>query len=484
MAAPVSIVIFGATGDLTSRKLVPSLYNLCRKKRLGPEVRIVGVARTAMSDDGFRERLAPAAREFAKGEWSDDTWAHFARRLHYIAADAGAPGGLEAVDAALKKLEGGEAARLYYLSVGPDVSGKIIARLGETGQAEGGAWRRVVLEKPFGTDAASARVLNGLVLKHFREEQVFRIDHYLGKETVQNVLAFRFANTLFEPLWCSRFIDHVQITAAEEVKVGSRAGYYDGSGVLRDMFQNHLLQVLACVAKEAPASLDAGPLRDEKVKLLDAVRVPDAAAARRLVSAQYEGYRREKGVRPDSRTPTFAALTLAVDNERWAGVPFHLRSGKGLKRRLTEVVIQFRCPVQTMFARQSGPAGCNRVAIRIQPDEGIHVNFQSKVPDAGKFELRPTSLDFNYAEAYPDAPIPEAYERLLQDALAGDASLFMRGDEIERAWEIIDPFVQASEAAEPEAYPVGSWGPAGAEEMLARDGRTWLSPCVPCGDAG
>ncbi len=481
MATPISLVIVGATGDLTARKLIPSLYNLCRKKRLAPEVRIVGVARSALSDDDFRERLAPAAKEFVKGEWSDDTWARFARRLHYIPADAAAPGGVEKVAAALAEIEGGAAARLFYLSVAPDLYAPILTRLGEAHEADeqGEAWRRVIIEKPFGKDAASARALNAVVLKHFREDQVFRIDHYLGKETVQNTLAFRFANTLFEPLWCNTYIDHVQITAAEQVKVGTRGDYYDGSGVLRDMFQNHLLQVMAFVAMEGPAKFAATPLRNEKMKLLEAVTVPTADEARaRLKTGQYEGYRSEKGVRADSRTPTFAAMELRIENRRWNGVPFFLRSGKGLRKRFSEVVIQFRCPPHLMFPLPAGTVlQCNRLSLCLQPDEGIHVNFQSKVPDGERFELRPTDLEFHYKESYPDAPIPEAYERLLQDALAGDASLFMRSDEIERAWEVLDPFVRESESREPEAYAVGSSGPAGADKLLGESGRTWLSLC-------
>ncbi len=485
-SSPLHLVIFGASGDLTARKLIPSLYSLDRKKRLPAELRIVGVARTPFSDDAFRDKLASAAKEFLKGEWNADSWAAFARRLHYVAGDAAQPDGLDALRDWLAKAEGGAAGRcLYYLSVAPELYGPIVTRLGEAGMAEPkgeGGWRRLIIEKPFGKDRASARALNATVGRYFREDQVYRIDHYLGKETVQNILVFRFANTLFEPLWNNNYIDHVQITVAENVAVGSRAGYYDHSGVLRDMFQNHLLQLLALVAMEAPARFAADPLRNEKVKVLDAIPIcgKDEACGR-VVTGQYAGYRSEKGVDPNSRTPTYAAVELQVDNWRWRGVPFFLRSGKAMKQRLSEVVIQFRCPPHLMFPLPKGTTlQCNRLSICVQPDEGIHVNFQSKVPDHEAFELRPTDLEFHYKTAYPDTPIPEAYERLLQDALAGDASLFMRSDEIERAWEIMDPLIAATEAPgapPPAEYAKGSAGPAVADEFLRRSGREWLSLC-------
>jgi glucose-6-phosphate 1-dehydrogenase len=485
-SSPLTLVIFGASGDLTARKLVPSLYNLCRKKRLQPELKIVGVSRTPFTDNAFREKLAPAAKEFVKGEWTAASWDHFARRLHYVPGDAAQPHGLDALrDWLASDEKGTPGRRLYYLSVAPELYGPLATHLGEAGmaapQGEQG-WRRLIIEKPFGKDLASARALNATLRAHFREDQVYRIDHYLGKETVQNILAFRFANTLFEPLWNNTYIDHVQITVAESVPVGSRGGYYDHSGVLRDMFQNHLLQLMALVALEGPARFAADPLRNEKVKVLDAVPVYSREEAREhIVTGQYAGYRSEKGVDPNSRTPTFAAAELQIDNWRWRGVPFFLRSGKALKSRLSEVVIQFRCPPHLMFPLPKGTTlQCNRLSICVQPDEGIHVNFQSKVPDQEAFQLRPTELEFHYKTAYPDTPIPEAYERLLQDALAGDASLFMRSDEIERAWEIMDSLIQAAESPEapaPAEYAKGSAGPAAADEFLRRSGREWLSLC-------
>jgi glucose-6-phosphate 1-dehydrogenase len=485
-ASPLNLVIFGASGDLTARKLIPSLYNLDRKKRLPAELKIVGVSRSPFSDDAFREKLAPAAREFVKGEFTNDSWSAFAGRIHYVAGDAGSVEGLAELKKWLEKAEeASPGRRLYYLSVKPELYGPIAANLSSAGMASPPApeaWRRLIIEKPFGKNRESARALNAAVAAHFREDQVYRIDHYLGKETVQNVLVFRFANTLFEPLWNNNYIDHVQISASETVTVGGRGDYYDHSGVMRDMFQNHLLQVMTIVGMEAPARFAADPLRNEKVKVLDAVPVPTKEEARaKMVTGQYKGYKSEKGVAADSRTPTYAAVELSIDNWRWRGVPFFLRSGKGLGQRLSEVVIQFRCPPHLMFPLPPGTTlQCNRLTICIQPDEGIHINFQSKVPDRETMMLKPTDMAFSYRTAYPDAPIPEAYERLLQDAINGDASLFMRADELDKAWEIMDPFISAIESpggVVPEEYPVGSAGPQSADAFLAQTGRTWVSVC-------
>jgi glucose-6-phosphate 1-dehydrogenase len=481
--APLTIVIFGASGDLTARKLVPSLYQLHAKGRLPAEARIVGVARSPFSDEAYRAKLAAAVRQFAPQGWRQETWDAFAPCLFYVSADAAKPGGLEPLTKWFQQKEGpGGGSRLYYLSVAPTLYPEIVTRLGETGMnQEQGGWRRLIIEKPFGRDLASCRDLNRTVRGHFREDQIYRIDHYLGKETVQNILVFRFANTLFEPVWNYNFIDHVQITVAENVTVGNRGDYYDRSGVLRDMFQNHLLQLLTLVAMEAPSRFAADPLRNEKVKVLDAVAVHSAEEASALVvGAQYEGYRKEKGVAAQSRTPTFAVARLQVDNWRWRGVPFFLRSGKALAQRFSEVVIQFRCPPHLMFPLPPGETlQCNRLSLCIQPDEGIHFHFQSKVPDEGMV-LRPADLQFHYSDAYKDVAIPEAYERLLLDALHGDAALFMRSDEIERAWEIMDPLIAAAERPDGpdlQTYPVGSQGPKCAEEFLAPEGRSWLTLC-------
>jgi glucose-6-phosphate 1-dehydrogenase len=479
MADALTLIIFGASGDLTERKLVPSLYRLFGKRRLPDEARIVGVARSPLSNDEFRAKMADATQRFAADDWQRQRWDDFASRLFYAPGDAAKPGGLSNLQDLLHRAEGSAGGRrLYYLAVAPHLYPEIVMRLGEAGMSqENGGWRRVVIEKPFGHDLASARALNHTVHAHFLEKQIYRIDHYLGKETVQNMLVFRFANILFEPVWNHSFIDHVQITVAESVRVGQRGDYYDKAGVLRDMFQNHLLQLLALVAIEPPARFAADPLRNEKVKVLDAVAVSSPTeAAGQIVCGQYAGYRSERGVTPSSRTPTYAAVRLRIDNWRWQGVPFYLRSGKALAAHSSEVVIQFRCPPHLMFPLPPDTnVECDRLTLRIQPDEGILLSFQTKVPDYGMF-LRPADLEFHYRQAYPSVTIPEAYERLLQDALQGDAALFMRSDEIERAWEIMDPLIAASQqedAPEPETYAVGSDGPAAADAFMARDGRIW-----------
>jgi glucose-6-phosphate 1-dehydrogenase len=483
MAAPITVVIFGASGDLTSRKLVPALFNLAQKGRLPAGLNVLGVARSAYSDESFREHLTGKAQEALSGAgdpFDAAKWAEFAANVHYLSADVTHPDGTKALSDWLKKREGGEAGRrLYYLSVSPELYPQLSGHLGEAGLSkEEGGFRRLIIEKPFGHDRATAVALNEALHKHWREDQLYRIDHYLGKDTVQNILVFRFANTLFEPLWNYQYIDHVQITVAEKVTVGRRGAYYDGSGVLRDMLQNHLLQIMTMVAMEDPTRFTAENLRNEKMKVLSAIQIPDVKkACQSVVLGQYAGYRSEPGVPADSKTPTYAAVKLEVENRRWHGVPFYLRSGKGLKSRYSEVVIQFRCPSHLMFPLPANEVlQCNRITLVIQPNEGIRLNFQTKVPDVDGVHLKPRDLAFDYKHAYDDRALPEAYERLLLDAMQGDASLFMRADEIERAWEIIDPIIAATglkDAKPLEEYALGSQGPACADAMLETDGRKW-----------
>jgi glucose-6-phosphate 1-dehydrogenase len=476
MAAPLTIVIFGASGDLTARKLIPALFNLAAKGYLPPEAHILGTSRTEYTDDAFRQHMTEKVQEAFEGSgelFDPKGWSDFAARLHYVPADLTKPGGTAPLAEWFKRHEGaGGGSRLYYLSVAPELYPELSTTLGEAGfNQEQGGFRRLVIEKPFGHDLATAKELNTVLHRHWREDQLYRIDHYLGKDTVQNILVFRFANTLFEPLWNYQYIDHVQITVAEKVTVGKRAKYYDGSGVLRDMIQNHLLSTLTMVAMEDPTRFTAESLRNEKLKVLSSIPVLDPARAAKAVAVgQYAGYHAEPGVPPGSRTPTYAAVRLQVENRRWHGVPFYLRSGKGLKDRYSEVMIQFRCPSHLMFPLPPGEVlQCNRVTIVIQPNEGIQLNFQTKVPEVDGVRLQPRDLSFDYKGAFKEKALPEAYERLILDAIQGDASLFMRSDEIERAWEIMDPIIAATQqpdAPASEQYAVGSQGPANANGLL------------------
>jgi glucose-6-phosphate 1-dehydrogenase len=478
----LSIIIFGASGDLTARKLIPALFRLDVLGLLPDETQVVGTSRSKFTSEEFRKKVEPdvrAAVGAAKEPWLPGPWAQFAKRLHYVAGDASQAQGMVALQEWLRTREGAEGGRrLYYLSVMPELYPEIATRLGEAGMnEEHGGFRRLVIEKPFGRDRKSAVDLNRVLHAHFREDQIYRIDHYLGKDTVQNILVFRFANLMFEPLWNHQYIDHVQITVAEKGTVGKRGGYYDKSGVLRDMFQSHLLQVLTMVAMENPSRFRADRLRTEKIKVLESVVIPSSVeACNCVVVGQYAGYRSEEGVPPNSRTPTYAAVRLQLDNWRWQGVPFFLRSGKGLRSRYSDVVIQFRRPPYQLFRRAgSQELEANRITLVIQPDEAIRLHFQTKVPTVDGLELQAQDLSFRYAEAFDGRSIPEAYERLLLDAIQGEQSLFMHSEEIERAWEIVDPLIAAAErsdAPEPQAYPVGSDGPPAADSLLSGE-RKW-----------
>lgn len=475
-----TLVIFGASGDLTSRKLVPALYELHRKGRLEEGVSIVGFSRTDFSHESWRQALAESTAEYVGDRYSEETWNEFARQIYYVPGDIGEEDDFRRLGEFLDQRMPAASTRVYYLSTAPRFYEPAVRQLAAHGLAcEEKGPRRVVVEKPFGTDLASAERLNQAIHEAFQEHQVYRIDHYLGKETVQNLLVLRFANTIFEPIWNRNYVEHVQITVAEEVDVGERAGYYDSAGVVRDMIQNHLLQLLMITAMESPVRYAADAIRDEKVKTLHAVRPFDpATVARDTLRGQYQGYADARGVADGSTTATFAAVKLWIDNWRWQGVPFYLRSGKAMSCRTTQIVIQFREPPARLFAESpTGLGMANRLIVQVQPAEGIQLHFQTKVPDAG-MKLRQTDLEFDFQRAF-SREMPGAYERLLLDALDGDASLFARADEVEAAWRICDAILQGWQEAEPplHQYEPGGWGPAESTAWMRSQGRDWFDAC-------
>jgi glucose-6-phosphate 1-dehydrogenase len=484
MAERTTIVIFGATGDLAQRKLLPGLFELKCKGRLPENMQIVAFARTDYPVDEFCDRLWKGMEDLGGMSLRHDEWDGFAQDLTYVRGDVTVAEDLARLKQKLESLEAGfqGANRLFYLSVAPQLYQPAVEQLGASGLAsDDTGWRRVVVEKPFGWDLASASELNRVVHDVFREYQVFRIDHYLGKETVQNIQVFRFSNAIFEPMWNRNYIDNVQITVAESVSLGGRAGYYDRSGVIRDMVQNHLLQLLTLVAMEPPNVLDPESLRDNKVNVLKSIRrwTPEEMP-KHSVSGQYEGYLGESGIPEGSKTPTYAALRLYVDNWRWDGVPFYLRTGKAMAEKTSEIAIEFKHPPQVgMTIGERKDFTSNVLGLCLQPDEGVRLRFQVKVPDQ-EVSMQPVNMEFHYESAFADQPIPEAYERLLEDALAGDARLFIRSDHIEEAWKIVDPLLESwegPEAAAPHLYAPGSWGPQAAGALMAQDGHGWLRVC-------
>ena len=492
VAGPCVLVLFGVTGDLSRKKLMPAVYDLANRGLLPPGFSLVGFARRDWEHEDFAQVIHDAVKEHARTPFNDTVWQQLAEGIRFVPgefADDAAFDRLAETVAQLDEERGTGGNYAFYLSVPPKFFPEVVAQLKRSGLSsppEGPPgrrpWRRVVIEKPFGHDLASARQLNEIVNSVFGSDSVFRIDHYLGKETVQNILALRFANTMYEPIWNRSYVDHVQITMSEDIGIGGRAGYYDGIGAARDVIQNHLMQLLALTAMEEPVSFDAVSLRAEKEKVLSAVRLPEDLAtgtARGQYAAGWQGgvevpgYLEEDGIAPDSRTETYAALKLGVDTRRWAGVPFYLRTGKRLPRRMTEIALLFqRAPHLPFSATDTKELGQNAIVIRVQPDEGITVRFGSKVPGSA-MEVRDVNMDFAYGESFTENS-PEAYERLLLDVLIGDPPLFPRHREVELSWEVLDPVEEFwAEHGKPDQYPAGSTGPASAEALMARDGRAW-----------
>jgi len=489
VAAPCVMVIFGAGGDLTKRKLFPALMNLAAAKLLPEAFAIIGFAINDLNTESFRAQLTSEIKDYARCELTPELWAWFLKRIYYIRADfsdAAAYQQLKQEIAKAEKTHNIPGNHFYYLAVAPQFFGPVVRQLGAAGLAQesNGRWARVVIEKPFGRDLESAKALNREIKQVLEEPQIYRIDHYLGKETVQNIIIFRFANGIFEPIWNRRYIDHVQITAGETVGVEQRGGYYETAGALRDMVPNHLFQLVSLTAMEPPISFHADSVRDEQAKALHAIQIPTPEEVLTMaVRGQYGAgavgdervvaYRSEPNVQPDSTTETFAGLKLRIDNWRWADVPFYLRTGKRLPTRMTEIAVMFqRAPHLPFDTTDTEELGQNALVIRVQPDEGVTLRFGSKVPGSA-MEVRDVNMDFAYGESFTESS-PEAYERLLLDVLIGDPPLFPRQEEVELSWQILDPIEEFWAAHDkPEQYPAGTSGPAGADAMMARDGRAW-----------
>jgi glucose-6-phosphate 1-dehydrogenase len=485
MPEMTTIIILGASGDLARHRLIPAFFALYDGYHLPDDFQIFGISRSLHSDDELRTLARAGASTYGSWDARQSKWDQFAAHLHAVSVDIQNLDGYAALKERLQETERGfqPANRLFYLSIAPALYEHALRNLGLAGLArEDSGWRRVIVEKPFGSDGASAQALDRILHQTFAERQIYHIDHYLGKETVQNLLVFRFANSIFEPLWNRNYIDHVQLTVTESVTVGGRAGYYDSFGVVRDMVQNHLLQLLTLVAMEPPSVIDAESLREKKVEVLKAIRrwdSPDQALGE-AVAGQYQGYLQEKGVFSFTSTPTYAAVRLFIDNWRWQGVPFYLRTGKAMATKVSEIVIQFRNPPLSMFSLGPGQrVSPNILAICLQPGEGARLRFVAKTPGQG-MSTRPVNMSFQYETAFGEQSIPDAYEHLLWDALMGDASDFLRSDQIEEAWRIVDPLLRAWE--DPNArllhiYDRGSWGPEAANRLLEQDGRAWIHAC-------
>jgi glucose-6-phosphate 1-dehydrogenase len=490
IAGPCGMVLFGVTGDLSRKKVMPAIYDLANRGLLPPGFSLVGFARRDWANQDFAQIVHESVKEHARTEFREEVWRQLAEGFRFVPGDFNDDVAFDTLRRTIEELDevrgtGGNHA--FYLAIPPSFFGDVAGQLKEHGLAEPrpGSWRRVVVEKPFGHDLESARELNDILGQVFDSGSIFRIDHYLGKETVQNILAMRFANNLFEPIWNSNYVDHVQITMAEDVGIGGRAGYYDGVGAARDVIQNHLLQLMALVAMEEPVSFTAEDLRIEKLKVLSSVSLPrrlDLATARGQYDSgwaggqQVVGFCEEEGIRKTSTTETYAAVRLDVETRRWAGVPFYLRTGKRLGRRVTEVAVVFKRAPHLPFSQTSTEELTpNTLVIRVQPDEGITIRFGSKVPGTA-MEIRDVNMDFAYGGSFTESS-PEAYERLILDGLLGDPPLFPRHEEVEQSWKILDPILDHwAKKGQPEKYGPGTWGPAGADAMLARDGRAWRRP--------